>query len=102
MKNIFVGNLSFQTSESELRAAFEEYGAVDQVRIMTDHETGRSRGFGFVEMADDDAAETAIAKSNGKELAGRRLNVSAAMPRAARHPGGSDGYRRDSGLKRYA
>jgi len=102
MKNIFVGNLNFASSESDLRAEFEQYGEVTQARVITDRETGRSRGFGFVEMADDNAAATAIAQANGKEQAGRRLNVSEAMPKPARSNAGSYGRDRDKGFRRYA
>ena len=81
MKNLFVGNISFQTSESELQALFEPFGEVTRVQIMTDRETGRSRGFGFVEMANDDDAAKAIGALNGKELNGRALNVNEARPK---------------------
>jgi len=102
MKNIFVGNLNFDTSESELKAEFEQYGEVDGVRIITDRETGRPRGFGFVEMPDAEEAATAIAKSNGKELAGRRLNVSEALPKVPRNTSASGVYGGDTGFKRHA
>ena len=81
MKNVFVGNLSFQTTEGELQAMFEQFGEISRVQIMTDRDTGRSRGFGFVEMADDDAAAKAIEALNGKELGGRALNVNEARPK---------------------
>lgn len=84
MKNIFVGNLSFQTTESDLRTAFEAFGAVSRVSIMTDRDTGRSRGFGFVEMNDDQQGEDAIAALNGSEMDGRALNVNVARPRPER------------------
>ena len=82
MKNIFVGNMSFQTKESELRALFEPFGQVTRIHIVNDRETGRSRGFAFVEMAKDDDAVKAIAGLNGKELAGRALRVNEAAPKA--------------------
>jgi len=82
--NIFVGNLAFTTSEQDLRQLFEPYGTVDTIRIMTDRETGRSRGFGFVEMPDNRAAQTAIDALNGTSLAGRALTVNAARPREPR------------------
>ncbi|HET9784291.1 MAG TPA: RNA-binding protein [Terriglobales bacterium] len=88
MKNIFVGNLSFHTTEADLRTAFEPYGAVSRVSIMTDRDTGRSRGFGFVEMEDDNQGEAAIAALNGSEVDGRALNVNVARPRPERGNGG--------------
>ena len=81
MKSLFVGNLSFQTTESELQALFEPFGEITRVQIMTDRDTGRSRGFGFVEMSNDEDAAKAIAALNGKELNGRALNVNEARPR---------------------
>jgi RNA recognition motif-containing protein len=88
LKNIFVGNLSFHTTEADLRTAFEPYGAVSRVSIMTDRDTGRSRGFGFVEMEDDNQGEAAIAALNGSEVDGRALNVNVARPRPERGNGG--------------
>jgi RNA recognition motif-containing protein len=82
--NIFVGNLAFTTTEQTLRDLFASYGAVDAVRIMTDRETSRPRGFGFVEMPDDTAARAAIAGLHGQELDGRALTVNAARPREDR------------------
>ena len=79
--NIYVGNLSFGSSENDLRTEFEAYGEVTSVKIITDRETGRSRGFAFVEMAEDGAAQTAIDALNGKEIDGRAVNVNAARPR---------------------
>src|SRR6266567_7293604 len=76
--NIFVGNLAFTTTEQDLRQLFEPYGTVDTIRIMTDRETGRSRGFGFVEMPDSHAAESAVDALNGTQLAGRALTVNEA------------------------
>jgi RNA recognition motif-containing protein len=84
MKNIFVGNLSFSTTEDAIRHAFETHGAVDRVSLVTDRDTGRSRGFGFVEMSDDAQADKAIAALNGTEIDGRTLNVNLARPREAR------------------
>ncbi len=89
MKNIFVGNLSFNTNEDELRTAFEAYGQVDRVSILTDRETGRSRGFGFVEMASNEDGEKAITALNGSQLGGRTINVNEARPKAERDGGGS-------------
>lgn len=88
MKNIFVGNLDFNTSEDELRHMFETYGQVDRVSIMTDRETGRSRGFGFVEMANAEEGEKAIAALNGAQVGGRKLNVNEARPKTERGGGG--------------
>jgi len=82
--NIFVGNLAFTTTEQDLRQLFEPYGAVDTIRIMTDRETGRSRGFGFVEMPDSHVAESAIDALNGTQFAGRALTVNEARPREPR------------------
>ena len=82
--NIFVGNLAFTTTEQDLRQLFEPYGTVDTIRIMTDRDTGRSRGFGFVEMPDSHAAHSAIDALNGTPLAGRVLTVNEARPREPR------------------
>ena len=82
--NLYVGNLSYSLTEQELRQAFEEYGEVTSVLMITDRETGRPRGFGFVEMADKSAALNAIDSLNGHELAGRRLVVNEARPKASR------------------
>jgi cold-inducible RNA-binding protein len=87
LKNIFVGNLSFNTSEDELRQMFEPFGQVDRVSIMTDRDTGRSRGFGFVEMASNDDGEKAITALNGSQVGGRTLNVNEARPKTE-HAGG--------------
>ncbi len=91
MKNIFVGNLSFNTSEDELRQMFEPFGQVDRVSIMTDRDTGRSRGFGFVEMASNEDGEKAIAGLNGSQVGGRTLNVNEARPKTERAGGGGGG-----------
>ena len=82
--NIYVGNLSYALSESELRDAFANYGAVSSVKILTDRETGRSRGFGFVEMPNRAEAEAAVANLNGKDVGGRPLRVNEARPRERR------------------
>ncbi len=97
MKNIFVGNLDFNTSEDELRQLFETYGQVDRVSIMTDRETGRSRGFGFVEMVNAEDGEKAIAALNGTQVGGRKLNVNEARPKTERGGGGGGGGGRDRG-----
>ncbi len=88
MKNIFVGNLDFNSSEDELRQLFGAYGQVDRVSIMTDRDTGRSRGFGFVEMANEEEGEKAIAALNGTQVGGRKLNVNEARPKTERSGGG--------------
>jgi len=82
--NIYVGNLAYNTTEEGLRAAFGAFGDVDRVNIVTDRVTGRSRGFGFVEMPDDEQAQSAMSALNGKELDGRTLNVNEAEPRTDR------------------
>ena len=82
--NIYVGNLSYSLSESELRDAFSNFGAVSTVKILTDRETGRSRGFGFVEMPNRAEAEAAVANLNGKDVGGRPLRVNEARPRERR------------------
>ena len=82
--NIYVGNLSYGLSESELRDAFENFGAVSSVKILSDRETGRSRGFGFVEMPNQAEAEAAVANLNGKDVGGRPLRVNEARPRERR------------------
>ena len=98
MKNIFVGNLSFNTNEDELRQLFESYGQVDRVSIMTDRDTGRSRGFGFVEMASNEDGEKAITALNGSQVGGRTINVNEARPKAERGGGGGGGgFGRDRG-----
>lgn len=82
--NLYVGNLSYQLHEDQLSKAFEQYGEVASVRLITDRETGRPRGFGFVEMADNDAGQAAIDGLNGSELEGRKLVVNEARPKPAR------------------
>ena len=99
MKNLFVGNMNFQTTEAELRALFEAYGQVSRVHIAVDRETGRARGFAFVEMPSDEEAAKAMAGLDGKEVGGRNLKVNEARPRAASgggpRGGGGGGYDRD-------
>jgi cold-inducible RNA-binding protein len=94
MKNIFVGNLSFGATEDSIRTMFEAYGAVDRVSIVTDRDTGQSRGFGFVEMSNNAEGDRAIAEINGRELDGRALNVNEARPKAERGSGGGFGGQR--------
>ncbi len=88
MKNIFVGNLSFGTTEDSLRSMFESYGAVERVNIVTDRDSGQPRGFAFVEMSVDSEAESAINSLNGRDLDGRSLNVNEARPKTDRGSGG--------------
>jgi len=96
VKSIFVGNLDFNATEATVRSLFEAYGTVDRVNIMTDRETGRARGFAFVEMANADEADRAITALNGTELGGRNLNVNEARPkletRGFAGAGGGGGY----------
>ncbi len=84
MKNLFVGNLSFQTTESDLRDLFAPLGQITRIHMATDRETGRARGFAFVEMANDDEAKRAMAALDGKELGGRNIKVNEARPRTGR------------------
>ena len=88
MKNIFVGNLDFAATDSSVRAVFEQYGTVDRVSLVTDRETGRSRGFAFVEMSNADEADRAIAALNGADFEGRALNVNEARPKGQSGGGG--------------
>jgi len=82
--NIYVGNISYQTDDSRLVELFSEFGEVASARVINDRETGRSKGFGFVEMADDSAASSAIEALNEKEIDGRTLRVNEARPREER------------------
>jgi cold-inducible RNA-binding protein len=84
MKNLFVGNMSFQTSEADLTALFQGFGQVTRVHVAMDRETGRARGFAFVEMPNDEEAAKAIAALNGKEVGGRALKVNEARPKTER------------------
>ena len=107
MKNIYVGNLDYNISEQDLRAAFEAYGQVDNVTIMRDRDTGQPRGFAFVEMANDEEAQKAITGTNGTQLGNRNINVNEARPKTERtgggfnrgggRPGGGGGRRGGSG-----
>ncbi len=89
-KRLYVGNLSYQTTSEDLQNLFEQYGPVRSASVLSDRETGRSRGFGFVEMDDDEAAEAAIESLDGQENQGRRLTVNEAKPRT--EGGGRGGY----------
>jgi len=91
LKNIFVGNLDFAATESSVRSLFEPYGRVDRVNLVTDRDTGRSRGFAFVEMPDAAQADQAIAALNGTDLDGRALNINEARPKPE---GGRGGFSR--------
>jgi len=95
LKNIFVGNLSFGTTENTVRSLFESYGTVDRVNIVTDRDTGQARGFAFVEMSQDAQGDAAINGLNGRDIDGRTLNVNEARPKTER--GGGSGYRGNGG-----
>jgi len=90
MKNIYVGNLSFATSEETVRSLFEAHGTVERVNIARDRDTGQPRGFGFVEMSNDNEAEQAMAALNGRDVDGRTLNVNEARPKTDRGFGGGN------------
>jgi len=94
--DIYVGNLSFDTNDASLRAAFEAHGEVSSAQVITDRDTGRSRGFGFVEMPSQEEAQAAMTALNGSDLDGRTLNVNEARPRGDRRGGGGGGGRRSS------
>ncbi|MGZ4833103.1 MAG: RNA recognition motif domain-containing protein [Terriglobales bacterium] len=91
MKKLYVGNLAFSATETELREMFAPFGAVESVSLVTDRDTGRSRGFGFVEMANDAEAATAITGLDGKDSGGRPLTVNEARPKTTRGGGGPRG-----------
>jgi cold-inducible RNA-binding protein len=88
---LYVGNLSYSTNEDELRELFGAYGAVDSVAVITDRDTGRSKGFGFVEFGNDTEAQAAISGLNGKDVGGRALTVSQARPKSEGGGGGGKG-----------
>ena len=97
-KKLYVGNLSYQTESSELQEMFSEFGTVQSAEVISDRETGRSKGFGFVEMGSDDEAQAAIAGMNGKEMGGRALTVNEAKPKEPRSGGfGGGGGGRSGG-----
>ncbi|HVB35788.1 MAG TPA: RNA-binding protein [Candidatus Acidoferrales bacterium] len=107
MKNLFVGNMSFQTTEADLRALFAPFGAVTRVHLAMDRETGRARGFAFVEMPNDAEAAKAIAGLDGKEVAGRNLKVNEARPKGeaperSGGPGRSSGGNRGGNRERFS
>lgn len=95
--NIYVGNLAFSATEDDVRKAFEAFGQVTSVSVIKDRDTGRSKGFGFVEMAEAEAAQAAIAGLNGKDLGGRPLRVNEAMPKNQNGGGGRGGPRGGGG-----
>lgn len=92
MKNLYVGNLPHSTTEAELRNVFEAHGAVEKVTLVTDRETGRSRGFGFVEMTNANEADNAITALNGTDLGGRPLTINEAKPKTDRPKGGGQRF----------
>ena len=93
MKKLYVGNLAFSATEAEIREMFTAYGAVESVSLVTDRDTGRSRGFGFVEMTNDAEAAAAITGLNGKDSGGRPLTVNEARPKTERSGGSRGGFR---------
>lgn len=101
-KKLYCGNLSFNTSSSDLDQIFSEYGAVKSAEVINDRDTGRSKGFGFVEMSSDAEAQAAISGVNGKEHDGRTLTVNEARPKEERRGGGGGrGYGGGGGGRRY-
>jgi RNA recognition motif-containing protein len=92
-KRLYVGNLKYTVTSAQLQELFEQYGAVSSASVLSDRETGRSRGFGFVEMMDDDEALSAIESLDGQDFDGRRLTVNEARPRTPSGGGGEGGYR---------
>lgn len=92
-KKLYVGNLAYSTNNSDLESMFSEYGAVDSAQIIMDRATGRSKGFGFVEMASDDEAQAAIDALDGQEIGGRQIKVNVAKPRTDDRRGGFGGGR---------
>ncbi|SRR5579871_4927109 len=97
MKNIFVGNLNYGATEASVRTLFERYGSVERVNVITDRETGRSRGFAFVEMPDSGEADRAITGLNGSEIEGRALNVNEARPKPQGSGFGGGSFRGNRG-----
>ena len=100
-KKLFVGGLAWATDDQGLRSAFEQYGEVTDAKVITDRDTGRSRGFGFVTFAEDGAADTAIEQMNGAQLDGRTLNVDGARDRRGGGGGGGGGRRGGGGGNRW-
>lgn len=100
MKNLYVGNLPHSTTEAELRNLFEAHGAVEKITLVTDRDTGRSRGFGFIEMTNASEADNAIAALNGTDLGGRTLTINEAKPKSARPSGGGRRFGGGGGRRR--
>ena len=96
-KKLYVGNLAFTATDQELANTFAQFGTVESARIITDRDTGRSKGFGFVEMSTDEEANAAIEKFNGQPMGGRNMTVSEARPQAPREGGGGRGGPRGGG-----
>lgn len=92
--NIYVGNLSYKVSDRDLQKVFEEFGDVSSSKVIKDRETGRSKGFAFIEMQNDEEAQAAIDKLNGSEINGRAVKVNKARPKETGHPGGKQNYSR--------
>ena len=97
MKNIFVSNLSFRINDEDLKQAFADYGAVNSAKVIKDNFSGRSRGFGFVEMTNDEEADKAITELNNAEFDGKVMTVSEARPKTDRKPGGFSDSRHSGG-----
>lgn len=91
-RELFVGNLSYSTSEENLQTLFSQFGTIESLKVISDSETGRSRGFGFVKMSTEDEAQRAIEGLNGQDCDGRDLKVNLAQPREKRAPGSGGGY----------
>jgi RNA recognition motif-containing protein len=100
MTNVFVGNLSFQTTQDDLNSIFSQYGAVERVNVVTDRTTGQPRGFAFVEMSTRSEAESAISALNGTDLHGRTLNVNEARPKTDGPRGGGGGRGNGGGFRK--
>lgn len=97
MKKLYVGNLSFDSTDEELRQLFEPHGTVESAKVATDRDTGRSRGFGFIEMSSDSEAESAISALNGSQVGGRALIVNEARPKTSGFGGGGHSGGRSGG-----
>lgn len=98
-KKLYVGNLPYSTNDQILKSKFEEVGSVESSKVITDRETGRSKGFGFIEMATEEDAQAAIEKFHGKEFEGRPMTVSEAKPMSNDHGGGAGGGHRGGGSR---